>query len=325
MVDTASRLSLKPRVVTLSDWQSVTDALQEFPPPALTFDEDGDVAKNAWVFRGVSNADFELAPSIERHAVGSALQWPELEVEVSETFKLHANLYLSPPREGELGWLALMQHYGAPTRLLDFTYSPFVGLYFTAKALDTFSSRKTSTFARLWALDSNAIHSRSLRSVARARLAERKRSGRKRGGRVSLNPDDFASGRDVMKTDADTRRLLAEDVLAAHGTFRSELARQGCVCVAMPPSSNARLASQQGLFLFNGAERLVFEKSLATMMGSAGHEKWCKAFDIPVDLLPEIETRLFQMNIHEQSLFPDITGLVGLIKQRIRLHLSSII
>ena len=47
-----------------------------------------------------------------------------------------------------------------------------------------------------------------------------------------------------------------------------------------------------------------------------------QAFDIPVVLLPEIETRLFQMNIHEQSLFPDITGLAGLIKQRIRLHFS---
>ncbi len=36
--------------------------------------------------------------------------------------------------------------------------------------------------------------------------------------------------------------------------------------------------------------------------------EWRRTFDIPVDLLPEIEERLFQMNVHEQSLFPDLEG-----------------
>lgn len=48
--------------------------------------------------------------------------------------------------------------------------------------------------------------------------------------------------------------------------------------------------------------------------------EWCKTFDIPVHLIPEIEGRLFQMNIHEQSLFPDLEGLAGMIRQKIRLH-----
>jgi hypothetical protein len=85
------------------------------------------------------------------------------------------------------------------------------------------------------------------------------------------------------------------------------------------------LASQQGIFLLNGSEGLPFESSLLTMMGPSGHEKWCRAFDIPESLLDEIEARLFQMNIHEQSLFPDMAGLAGLIKQKIRLHLTNII
>jgi hypothetical protein len=316
---------LKPKIVKLTDWQSITQALHEFPPPALTFDEDGDSSENAWAFRGVGNAKFALAPSIERNAVGTALGWPALEIKVSEDFRSRANLYLPPPLEGELVWLALMQHYGVPTRLLDFTLSPFVALYFAVKPFVPPSDKETPEFARVWALDSNAIYRRSLRSIARARMAERERSERKHGGRVSSSPDDAASDRDVLKGAAEIRRRVAEDVLAATGTFRSELGRQGCVCVAMPPSSNSRLASQQGLFLFNGAEHLVFEQSLVEMMGSAGHERWCRAFDIPVGLLPEIETRLFQMNIHEQSLFPDIAGLAGLIKQRIRLHWSTVV
>jgi hypothetical protein len=177
MADKSDGPLLKPEIVKLTDWQSITNKLHEFPPPALTFDADADLAKNAWLFRGVGDAEFELAPTIERDAVGTALKWPELEIDVSEDFKSRANLYLTPPGEGKLGWLALMQHYGVPTRLLDFTLSPFVALYFAAKPCATPSRKETPKFARLWALDSNTIDGGTLRSIARARTAERERSG----------------------------------------------------------------------------------------------------------------------------------------------------
>ena len=51
--------------------------------------------------------------------------------------------------------------------------------------------------------------------------------------------------------------------------------------------------------------------------------KLSQTFDIDGSALPEIEQRLFQMNIHEQSLFPDMEGLAGLIRQSIRLHGKS--
>lgn len=47
-------------------------------------------------------------------------------------FRRHAHTYLSrvPAETDTLEWLALMQHYGAPTRLLDFTESFWIALYF---------------------------------------------------------------------------------------------------------------------------------------------------------------------------------------------------
>jgi len=71
--------------------------------------------------------------------------------------------------------------------------------------------------------------------------------------------------------------------------------------------------------MFNCAEGLGFQEFLVKMMAPCSSE-WCKTFDIPVDRIPEIEGHLFQMNIHEQSLFPDMEGLAGLIRQKIRLH-----
>jgi FRG domain len=60
----------------------------------------------------------------------------------------------------DLTWLALMQHYAIPTRLLDFTYSPFVGLYFAIQ-----NNTSASGNIRLSAIDAQAVNGR-FRKVA---------------------------------------------------------------------------------------------------------------------------------------------------------------
>ena len=315
MADQNQQPGIQQQATVLADWAEVNDHLGSFPPPKVDFDQDGDLRDAAWIFRGVSDATWELEPRIEHYAKGGRMRWAALETKVSEEFRRHAPVRLEQPlaSEDEMTWLALMQHYGAPTRLLDFTFSPFVALYFAAR-----DCRKRGKHARVWAIDSQAINSRCREVVWRAQDAERERRGENGSGRVSLNPDDFASDRDVLKRENLAMQRRAEFVLAATGTFRAELNRLGCVCVALPPSFNPRLANQQGVFLFNGAEDLQFFASLERMMEE--QTDWCRRFDIPEGLLSEIETQLFQMNIHEQSLFPDMHGLAGLIKQRIRLH-----
>jgi hypothetical protein len=37
-------------------------------------------------------------------------------------------------------------------------------------------------------------------------------------------------------------------------------------------------------------------------------------------VLSGIEEKLFQMNIHEMSLFPDMQGLAGFLRQKLRLY-----
>lgn len=45
-------------------------------------------------------------------------------------------------------WLSLMQHYGATTRFLDFTYSPYVAAYFA------FEHSESNSQVAVWAIDS---------------------------------------------------------------------------------------------------------------------------------------------------------------------------
>lgn len=83
-------------------------------------------------FRGVGNHDYPLSPSIARLAGKSADQIIEqVEPGISATFTQR-----SPPfvdRDLSDPWRALFfqQHYGVPTRLLDWSESPFVAIYFS--------------------------------------------------------------------------------------------------------------------------------------------------------------------------------------------------
>jgi hypothetical protein len=89
--------------------------------------------------------------------------------------------------------------------------------------------------------------------------------------------------------------------------------------VALPPLQNPRLSSQQSVFLLNGAQDLTFEASLEFMM-QGEKERWYRRFRVPEDALKKLEEQLFQLNIHDLSLFPDIEGLAGFVRQKVRLH-----
>ncbi|HBL27340.1 MAG TPA: hypothetical protein DD490_10950 [Acidobacteria bacterium] len=314
----------------LSSWPQIAECLGEFPAPrqAIEYDlEDGYPSdeKISWVFRGLKSSSYGLQPTIERQARFTGWDWSALEKHVSNEFKARARMHLSAsliPAD-ELSWLALMQHHAIPTRLLDFTYSPFVALYFAVRAGYEGPAR---THVRLWAVDAEAVKDKCSAWCAQ-RTAMKEEASRLLP--ASPDPDDFQTQRDAVVAEAKNWGEIIEKALVGTGKFRGELNRQGCVFAALPAAANPRLVSQQGVFLFNCAEDLDFQASLTKMM--KGREArpgslrpavpaWCKTFDISVELIPEIEKRLFQMNIHEQSLFPDLEGLAGLIGQKIRLH-----
>jgi hypothetical protein len=89
-----------------------------------------------WCFRGDQGRSGGFKTSLERAAVDRwGCDWselPEIEEGLMRRFRREAHLYLThEPAEGDtIGWLSLMRHHGAPTRLMDWTYSFFVAVYF---------------------------------------------------------------------------------------------------------------------------------------------------------------------------------------------------
>lgn len=80
------------------------------------------------VYRGVTNEKHLLVPSIGR----GVYTWED-ELEIIEQFKRRSLPSLNSTPQNDWDWLAIAQHYGLPTRLLDWTLSPLVAAYFATK------------------------------------------------------------------------------------------------------------------------------------------------------------------------------------------------
>lgn len=88
------------------------------------------------VFRGASDClNHRLIPSVGRLnpslLCGMSIQ--DYEIETLNRFKQRANAEANPKPDNDWEWLALAQHHGLPTRLLDWTSSPLIALYFATK------------------------------------------------------------------------------------------------------------------------------------------------------------------------------------------------
>lgn len=107
-------------------------------------------------YRGHADSAWRLESHFDR------LRRSPKETELINRFRQNANLLLdSVPRDPyDFGWLFLMQHYGVPTRLLDWSESPLVALYF---AVNDASSRVKKKDAALWVLYPKKLNTYSMR------------------------------------------------------------------------------------------------------------------------------------------------------------------
>jgi hypothetical protein len=112
---------------------------------------------NHYIYRGHSDARWNLQSSLERvigasWSADTAKKFEEYSLNVFQSkFHLYDKENIVP--DSKLAWLSIMQHYGVPTRLLDFTASPYVALYF---ALEAYEPQTKKDFA-VFAIDYSAI------------------------------------------------------------------------------------------------------------------------------------------------------------------------
>jgi hypothetical protein len=109
-------------VVRIGSWKEYLSIISESP-------------YQNWAFRGQRDASAPLFSSISRYLMAFKVNpkaWSAQEERILRIFKRKATHLLQnvPARDDDFEWLALMQDHGAPTRLLDFTWSPYVAAFF---------------------------------------------------------------------------------------------------------------------------------------------------------------------------------------------------
>jgi hypothetical protein len=112
-----------------------------------------------WVFRGQQDATWSLQCNLDRRR--GTTDPVHAETTVRDEFAKRAHLFLPTAREPEslLEWLALIQHHGGPTRLIDFTRSPLIAAFF---ALEEDSQAERCA---VWGVDELACHERAVQRL----------------------------------------------------------------------------------------------------------------------------------------------------------------
>ena len=68
----------QPEPETCRNWAEIIKTFDSFRPPRLSFDWEGDLDRDTWIFRGLKSADYGLAPSIE-WTIKQPEQWAAFE------------------------------------------------------------------------------------------------------------------------------------------------------------------------------------------------------------------------------------------------------
>jgi FRG domain len=276
--------------VTLETWDAIERTHNE-----LLANRDG-----RWNFRGQSSSAWGLETSLERafkqFGIHNPLERLQRETVLIKEFRRYAHLYReSAIRDDDtLACLAVMQHYGAPTRLLDFTYSFYVALFFAVEGMAAenesksgkCNERQTKTMeCAVYAIDRHELDGRL--QLTWADVAPRVTD------RHFENPQTFSK----FFLDGPPKKLVYP-----LNSFRI----------------NERSAIQQGFFICQGDLGSSFEENLASVLES--HCRCCvRKFIIrgDLDLQCRILHRLHKMNMSRATLFPGLEGFAKSIASRL--------
>ena len=224
--------------------------------------------KALW-YRGQSNAEWGLVPSRWRKSFAR-----ELESEMRLEFEsVGRQLVSADSQRDKWGWYFLMAHYGAPTRLLDWTINPLVALYFAVDSNDP------SVDGAVWVIDPwewNKIHIRGLYGPALPGWKE-------------------------------TEPYLW-DLESAMDTDNADIRRKWPIAIE-PPHIDRRIAAQEGRFILFGTARDLVGSPNVNRRTKKGRRARLDKIVIPGKSKATIRDELDRLGINEKTLFPDLGGL----------------
>lgn len=220
-------------------------------------------------YRGLSSDEYPLETGLARLQAEAA---GGLEQHLLRNFKKYAHRDATPG-DSLWNWLSVAQHHGLPTRLLDWTFSPYVALHFA-----TSNPRGYGRPGVIWCVDYVAAH--------------------------ELLPPGLRTHVEPLGHGLFTTEILtaAAGSLEAFDEYRSDDGA-GVPLFFEPPSLDDRIVNQSAVFSIMTDP----EASLADWL--AGHPGLYRKVVFPAELKWAIRNHLDQANVTERVLLPGLDGL----------------
>jgi len=252
--------------IRISSWSELQDRLFED-----SWNQQLSRFRSQFAFRGLSDAGYRLETTLTRLGGNFA----KLERHLLRNFKKYAHRNGVKP-DSVWHWLSVAQHYGLPTRLLDWTHSPFFAMHFGTANLQHFDKD-----VAIWEVNYVKAH--------------------------ELLPEKLISQLGKEGANVFTVEMLSE-ALKSLGELQS-LSQDDFVMFFEPPSIDERIVNQFALF------SVMSDSGLALDQWLRSHHYLFRKIIIPAELKWEIRDKLDQANITERVLFPGLDGLSRWLKR----------
>lgn len=222
-------------------------------------------------YRGQSSSKYELIPSTFRGRYGALF-----ERNMTRDFRLMAPTLLDRVPTSELSWLFLMQHYGLPTRLLDWTGSHLVALYFAVEQVDDSSS------AAVWVIRPGKLNAAVLGEVTIA---------------TQSHPalQEYLLGPEHMRA----REVEGVDAVAVRPEFESQ-----------------RIVAQRGGFTLHGRRPLGLESICEDLATRGNGNVPLAMLEIEPSAKRTILRELMAAGVSCSTIYPELQGIAQELKLR---------
>ncbi len=242
----------------------------------LVFDQPEDSCgryRGYYLYRGLPNSNFKLITSLQRNCGELS---PSLEEKLLNNFIKYTAIDSANEDDNIWRSMILGQHHGLPTRLLDWTHSPLVGLHFAVS--DSSFKNIDKNDCVVWRIDTSNLH--------------------------DLLPDCFQNA--MKEKEVVTKVFSVEMLKKVTGTLEEydEYVKNESMVVIEPPSIDPRIVNQYSFFTVVPKEIKDIEKFF-----EENEKIKVTKYVINKDLKWRIRDFLDEANISERTIYPGLDGI----------------